>query len=146
MALQATSADLGALQILQDADGAVFLFRGTAQAFDIAGVIFVRAVGEIQAANVHAQAKQVTHRGFGMASRADGADDLGTAGGRRQRRERRKAQRMSLGLKFHWRVLACVVSMRFIPEFYFLLENFNCNCLGSKFLLKVSINKDTLAD
>src|ERR1700688_4994528 len=81
MALQATSADLGALQILQDADGAVFLFRGTAQAFDIAGVIFVRAVGEIQAANVHAQAKQVTHRGFGMASRADGADDLGTAGG-----------------------------------------------------------------
>jgi hypothetical protein len=69
------------LQILKDADGAVLFFGRTAQAFDVAGVIFVRAVGKIQAANVHAQPKQVTHRGLRVASRADGADDLGAAGG-----------------------------------------------------------------
>ena len=50
-----------------------------AQAFDVAGVIFMRAVGEIQAGDVHAEAKQVAHRGFGVARRADGTDDLGAA-------------------------------------------------------------------
>jgi len=70
---------LGALEILQDADGAIFLFGGQAQAFDIAGVILVRAVGKIQAGNVHAQTHQITHGGFGVAGRADGADDLGAA-------------------------------------------------------------------
>ncbi len=79
VALQASSADLGALQILQNADGAVFFFSGAAQAFDVAGVIFVRAVGKIQAGDVHAQAQQVAHRGFGVAGRTDGADDLGAA-------------------------------------------------------------------
>ena len=62
MALQASSADFGALQILQDADGAVFLFGSAAQAIDVAGVIFVRAMRKIQARNIHAQPKQVTHR------------------------------------------------------------------------------------
>jgi hypothetical protein len=50
VALQASSADLGALQILQDADRTVFLFRSAAQAFDIAGMIGVRiAASEWQA-------------------------------------------------------------------------------------------------
>ena len=40
----------------------------------------MRAVGKIQTGDVHAQAKQVAHRSFGVASRADGADDLGAAG------------------------------------------------------------------
>ena len=81
MPFEPSSADLGALQILQDADGAAFFFRGAAQAFDVAGVIFVRAVGKIQAGNVHAEAKQVAHRSLGVAGRADGADDLGAARG-----------------------------------------------------------------
>ena len=81
VALQASSADFGALQILQDADGAVFFFRGAPQAFDVAGVILVRAMGKIQAGDVHAEAKQVAHCGLGMTGRTDGADDLGTARG-----------------------------------------------------------------
>src|ERR1700734_1780550 len=81
VALQASSADLGALQILQNADGAVFFFSGAVEAFDVVGVIFVRAVGKVEAGNVHAQAKQVAHRSFGVAGRADGADDLWAAGG-----------------------------------------------------------------
>src|SRR5271155_3124735 len=65
-----------------NADGAIFLFGGAAQALDVARVIFVRSVGKIQAGNVHAQAKQVAHGCFGMAGWADGADDLGAAAGR----------------------------------------------------------------
>jgi hypothetical protein len=44
------------------------------------GVIFMRAVGKIEAGDVHAEAKQVAHGGFGTACRTDGADDFGTAG------------------------------------------------------------------
>jgi hypothetical protein len=43
-------------------------------------MIGVRAVRKVQAGDVHAEAKQVAHRGFGVAGRADGADDLGPAG------------------------------------------------------------------
>ena len=81
MAVEASSADLGALQILQDADGAVFFFRRAAQTFNVVRVIFVRAVRKVHAGDVHAQAKQVTHRSFRVARWADGADDFGAAGG-----------------------------------------------------------------
>ena len=80
VALQQAGADLGALQILQDADGAAFALGGAAQALDVVGVIFVRAVGKIEAGDVHAEAQQVAHGGFGVAGRADGADDFGAAG------------------------------------------------------------------
>ena len=43
------------------------------------GVIFMCAMGEVQARNVHAEAQQVAHGGFGVAGGADGADDLGAA-------------------------------------------------------------------
>ena len=88
VALQASSADLGALQILQDADGAIFFLGGAAQAFDVAGVILVRAVRKIQAGDIHAEAKQVAHGGFGVAGWTDGADDLGAARSGRCRRRR----------------------------------------------------------
>ena len=80
VALQASSADLRALQILENADGAIFLLGGEAQALDVVGVVFVGAVGKIQAGNVHAEAKQVAHGGLRVAGGADGADDFGAAG------------------------------------------------------------------
>jgi hypothetical protein len=43
------------------------------------GVFLVRAVREIQARDVHAEAQQVAHSSFGVAGWADGADDFGTA-------------------------------------------------------------------
>jgi hypothetical protein len=55
-------------------------------------MIFMRAVGKIQARDVHAEAKQVAHGGFGMASGADGGDDFGaTANPRRDRRRRQSS-------------------------------------------------------
>jgi hypothetical protein len=42
-------------------------------------VIFVRAVGKIEAGNVHADAHQVAHSSFGVAGWADGANDFGAA-------------------------------------------------------------------
>ena len=76
MPLQAPSADFRALQVLQDADRATFFARRTANALDVAGVIFVRAVGEIQAGHIHAQPKQVAQDSFGVRGRADGGNDF----------------------------------------------------------------------
>ena len=80
--LQAPSANLGALQILKDADGAVFLFRGAPQAGDIARVLGMGAVGKIQPGNVHAQLHHFPQPGFGIARRSDGANNFGAARGR----------------------------------------------------------------
>ena len=77
--LERSGADFGALQVLQDADGASFALGGAAQALDVVGVIFVGAVGEVEAGDVHAEAQQVAHGGFGVAGGADGADDFGAA-------------------------------------------------------------------
>ena len=82
MALQAAGADLWALQILQDADGSSFTLGGAAEAFDVLGMFFVRAVGEIHAGDIHAEAEQVAHRGLGVAGGTDGAYDLGATHGR----------------------------------------------------------------
>ena len=79
MALEVASADLGALQVLQDANCASFPLSGAAQALDVQGVLFVSAVRKIQPRNVHAEAEQVAHSGLGVASRADGADNFGAA-------------------------------------------------------------------
>ena len=79
MVLELASADLGALQVLQDANCASFPLSGAAQALDVLGVLFVSAVRKIQPRNVHAEAEQVAHSGLGVASRADGADDFGAA-------------------------------------------------------------------
>src|SRR5204863_2499416 len=52
MALELASADLGALQILQDANCASFPLSGAAQALDVLGVLFVSSMGKIQPRNV----------------------------------------------------------------------------------------------
>ena len=82
MPLEAPSAYFGALQILQDADGAVFLFGGPAQPGDMAGVVLMSAVGEVQPSYIHPQPHQLTEHGLGIAGRSDSTDNLGTAGGR----------------------------------------------------------------
>ncbi len=79
VALQGAGADFRALQVLQDADGASLALGGAAQAVDVVGVIFVGAVGKVEARDVHAEAEQVAHGGFGVAGGTDGADDLGAA-------------------------------------------------------------------
>src|ERR1700679_139086 len=66
-ALQASGADFRALQILKNTDGSVFFFSGCAQSFDVAGVVFMCAVREIKAGDVHAETKHVAHGGFGVA-------------------------------------------------------------------------------
>ena len=57
-------------------------FGGAAQAGDIARVLLMSAVGEIQPGYVHAQPHQFAQHGLGVARWADGADDFGAAGGR----------------------------------------------------------------
>ena len=80
MTLQRARADFRALQVLENADGASFALGGAAQAKDVLGMIFVSAVRKVEARNVHAEAKQVAHGGFGIAGGADGADDFGATG------------------------------------------------------------------
>lgn len=80
MAFQRAGADFRALQVLEDADSASFALGGAAQAKDVLSVIFVSAVREIQAGDVHAKTEQVAHDGFGVAGGADGADDFGAPG------------------------------------------------------------------
>ena len=82
MALQWPGADFGALQVLEDADGASLTLGSTAQTMDVARVIFVSTVGEVEARDVHATAEQVAHSSFGVAGGSYGADDLGAAGKR----------------------------------------------------------------
>src|SRR6201999_2363121 len=49
VALQAAVSDFRTLQILQDADGSSFFYRGTAQANDVRGMFGMRTVGKVQA-------------------------------------------------------------------------------------------------
>jgi hypothetical protein len=80
VAFEQAGTNLWALQVLQDADRAAFVLGGAAQALDVVGVIFMRAVREVEASNIHAETKQVAHGRFGIARGADGANDLGAAG------------------------------------------------------------------
>ena len=81
VAIERSGADFRALQVLENADGAAFALGGAAQALDVAGVVFVSAVREVEASDVHAAAEQVAHDGLGAAGGADGADDFRAAGG-----------------------------------------------------------------
>ena len=80
--LEPPGAYLGALQILQNADRAVFLFGGAAQPGNISRVLGMGAVRKIQPGNVHAQPHHFTQAGFGIARRSDGANNFGAARGR----------------------------------------------------------------
>jgi hypothetical protein len=81
MPLEPPGTYLGTLQILQDADGAIFLFRHPAQAGDIARVLGMRAVGKIQPRYIHPHPHQIAEHGLAVARWADGADNLGAPGG-----------------------------------------------------------------
>jgi hypothetical protein len=61
---------------LQDADSTSFTLSGAAQALDVVGVIFMRAMGEIEAGDIHPTPEQVAHLGFGGAGGANRADDF----------------------------------------------------------------------
>ena len=74
--LQAASANLGTLQVLQNADGAILLVSHAAQALDDLRVLFVGSVGKVQPGHVHAEAHEVAQDRFRVACRADGADNL----------------------------------------------------------------------
>ena len=76
MVFQLPGADLGALQVLQNADGAIFVRSRAAQALNAARVIVVGAVGKVKPRDVHAKLHQLAKLGFGVARGTDGADDL----------------------------------------------------------------------
>ena len=69
------------MQVLEDADGAVLFGGDFAQALDDGEMIGVRAVGEVEAGDVHAGAHEFAHGGLSVAGGADGAHDLGAAQG-----------------------------------------------------------------
>ena len=76
-----SGADLGTLEVLQDADGAMLFGRDLAQALDDGEVVGMGAVGEIEAGDVHAGAHEFAHGRLGIAGGANGADDLGATDG-----------------------------------------------------------------
>src|SRR5579872_3468368 len=106
-ALQAAGANLGALQVLQYADGTIFQFSRAAQALDNSSVFLVRSMGEVQAGDVHAEPHKIAQHGFGVASRPHGADNFGApqVGSRLQRVYRRiGALRRRLSLFQFWSI------------------------------------------
>lgn len=84
MCLEASGANFRTLQILQDADTAVFLLGGPPNPGDILDVFGVRSMGEIQPGHIHAQPHEIAKNLFGIARRTDGTDDFGAAVGRNQ--------------------------------------------------------------
>jgi hypothetical protein len=79
VSLEGPGANFRTLQVLEDAKGAPFALGGTAEALDVTSVIFVSAVGKIEAGDVHAQAKQVAHVRLGVTGRTDRANDFRAA-------------------------------------------------------------------
>ena len=55
MPLQSPSPNLRPLQVLQDADRPPLLARRSTNALNVARMLFVRAVGEIEPGDIHAQ-------------------------------------------------------------------------------------------
>jgi hypothetical protein len=82
--LERAGTNFRALQVLEDADSASLALGSAAKALDVMSVIFVRAVGKVKAGDVHAEAEQIAHVGFGAAGRADGADNFRAARVRRR--------------------------------------------------------------
>ena len=70
VAFEASSPDLRAGEILQDANGTTFPFRRAAQAFDVSSVLFISTVRKVESGNVHAQQQQISDSGLGTGSRA----------------------------------------------------------------------------
>jgi len=68
--------DNPAAQVLQNAERAPLALGGPAQALDVQSVILVSAVRKVQARDIHAEAEEIAHGGFGIAGGADGTDDF----------------------------------------------------------------------
>jgi hypothetical protein len=79
MCLEASGANFRTLQVLQDADAAVFLFGGAPNSGDILNMFGMRSVGEIQPGHIHAPPHEIAKNLFGIARRTNGTDDFGAA-------------------------------------------------------------------
>src|SRR5262249_55557814 len=66
--------------ILQNADAPAFLFGSAAQTINHTRMFIMRAVGKVQAGNIHTQAHQVPQSRFRVTGRPNSADNLGFAG------------------------------------------------------------------
>jgi hypothetical protein len=76
MVFQSTSADLWTLQVLKNANALAFFGGNPPQRLNIALVVLVRAVGKVQAGNVHPNLQQLPQSRFRAARRANGADNF----------------------------------------------------------------------
>ncbi len=79
--LELAGANLGALQVGEDADGLAFLLCDGAHHLDELGLLGVGAVGEVEAGDVEAGADQLAEDVGGAAGGAERGDDLGAAVG-----------------------------------------------------------------
>jgi len=70
------SADLGAAEVLEDRYGLLGLDARSADAFDALPMLFVGAVREVEASDVHSRVDELRELLLGVAGRTDGADDL----------------------------------------------------------------------
>ena len=78
--LELAGADLGALQVGEDADGLALFLRDGADHLDELGLLGVAAVREVEAGHVEAGADEIAEDGGGATGGAEGRDDLGAAG------------------------------------------------------------------
>ena len=76
MVLEQAGADLGALGVKQDADCHVELGSDAADALDAAVMLLIRAVGEVEAGDVHARLHHFAQRLVVVAGRAHRADNF----------------------------------------------------------------------
>src|SRR5262249_22158915 len=73
---QSSGPNLGALQVLQNANRATGLFRDAAHALDHPQMFFMRPMRKVETSHVHSQAHQVAQGGFRVAGGPQGAYDL----------------------------------------------------------------------
>jgi hypothetical protein len=92
------------LQVLQDADGSVFLFGGAAQAGDIARVLRMSTVGKVQPRDIHPQLHQFAKHGLGIARWANSADDFGAPG---SSNSKLRGKFSSNKIQFAWLQIEC---------------------------------------
>ncbi len=104
MPLQPSGAYFWALQVLQNADGAVFLFGGAAQAGNIARVLVMSTVGKVQSRHIHAKLHQFAKHGLGIARWPNGADDFGAPG---SRGSKLRGKFSSNKIQFAWLQIEC---------------------------------------
>ena len=80
MVFELAGADLGALQVGEDADGLALFAGDGADHLDELGLLGVGAVGEVEAGDVEAGADELAEELGRAAGGAEGGDDLGAAG------------------------------------------------------------------